>query len=81
MSSLTIRKPQTLVARLTSLEESAVQKAAKTGKKTAESLRINGAFVQSIVTPTYKEGRYYRLFYVNGKRIAKGALTSQLLAS
>lgn len=81
MSSLTIRKPKTLVTFLTSMEERAECKAAITGEKTTESLRINDSHVQSVVTPTKKEGRYYRLFYVNGERVAKGSLTNQLLAS
>lgn len=80
MPSLTIRKPKTLVSLLLSLEESASYKVASTGEKTAESIHINEALVQSVVTPTKKEGRYYKLFYVNGERIAKGDLTKKLLA-
>lgn len=81
MATLTIRKPITLAARLTSLEKTAAIKAETTGEKVVETLRINGVSVQSVVTPTYREGRFYKLFYVNGKRVAKGAIANKLLAA
>lgn len=69
----------TLEARLTSLEKTASVRAEVTRERVVETLKINGSLVQSVVTPTYREGRFYKLFYVNGKRVAKHAVPSKLL--
>jgi hypothetical protein len=75
MPPLTIRKPETLLARLEKMEAQAFTQANNTNQKTAVSVRINGFNVQSVVTPpAYQKGRFYRMFYVNGKRVAKDNL-------
>lgn len=79
MPPLTIRKPETLLARLEAMETQALDRAADTNEKTAVKVRINGFDVQSVVTPSVNPGRFYRLFYVNGKRTAKGAVPTNLL--
>jgi hypothetical protein len=81
MPPLTIRKIDTLNTRLDNMEGQAMQAAANTQQKATVTIKINGAEVQSVVTPpTHRKGRFYRLFYVNGKRVAKGDLAAQLLA-
>lgn len=79
MPPLTIRKPETLFARLEKMEAEAAQQAAQTLQKAAVTVKINGNDVQSIVTPAVRPGRFYRLFYVNGKRVAKGHLIESRL--
>lgn len=74
MPPLTIRKPETLVARLEKMEAEATQQATSTNQKSAVTVKINGSEVQSVVTPAITPGRLYRLFYVNGKRVAKNYL-------
>lgn len=75
MPPLTIRKPETLLARLEKMESQAFTQASDTNEKSTVTLRINGSEVQSVVTPpSYPKGRFYRLFYVNGKRVSKSDL-------
>lgn len=82
MPPLTIRKEETLLARLEKMETQATQVAADTQQKAVVAIKINGADVRSIVTPPlHRKGRFYRLFYVNGKRAAKGALPDMLLTA
>lgn len=79
---LTIRKPETLAARLEAIETETVQKVAETRQKTIYSVRINGNAVEFAVTPAVgSQGRVYKLFYVNGKRTAKEAVPGRLLAA
>jgi hypothetical protein len=77
---LTIRKPETLVARLDSTEASTVQQATTTGTKAETVIRINGKALTLTVTPSVKPGRIYTLFYIDGKRTAKGVVADRLLA-
>lgn len=81
MPPLTIRKPETLLNRLESLEAQVVQDAqsAQFGQRVERKLRINGAEVTFTVTPSVKAGRVYRLFRINGKRTAKEAVPQVLL--
>ena len=74
MPPLTIRKPETLVNRLEKMEAEAVQQATETNQRATVTVRINGAEVQAAVTPAVNPGRLYRLFYVNGKRVARTRL-------
>lgn len=77
---LTIRRPETLLARLDSTEASTVQQATTTGTKAETTIRINGKALTLTVTPSVKPGRVYTLFYLDGKRTAKGAIADRLLA-
>lgn len=78
---LTIRKPETLTARLEAIENQTVQQVAETGEKTIYTVRINGSKVDFAVTPAVRPGRLYKLFYVDGKRTAKEAVFQRLLAA
>lgn len=78
---LTIRKPETLTARLEAIENHTVQQVAETGEKTIYTVRINGSKVDFAVTPAVRPGRLYKLFYVDGKRTAKEAVFQRLLAA
>lgn len=78
---LTIRKPETLAARLEAIETETVQQVADTGEKAVYTVRINGSKVEFAVTPAIRPGRLYKLFYVDGKRIAKEAVSQRLLAA
>lgn len=78
---LTIRKPETLATRLDTIENETVETALGTNQKTTYTVRINGATVDCTVTPAVRPGRLYRLFYVDGKRFAKGDLPGRLLKS
>lgn len=80
MPPLTIRKIDTLNTRLDNMQDQATQVAVNTQQKAVVAIKINGADVQSVVTPpTYRKGRICRLFYVNGKRVAKGTIPGILL--
>ena len=76
---LTIRKFDTLLARLDSTEASA-RTAAASGAKAETAIRINGKALAITVTPSVKPGRVYTLYYLDGKRTAKGAVADRLLA-
>jgi hypothetical protein len=76
---LTIRKPETLVARLDTIGNETAEVALETNQKATYTVRINGAVVDCAVTPAVRPGRLYRLFYVDGKRFAKEALPGRLL--
>lgn len=78
---LTIRKPETLAARLETIEIETAQQALAAGEKTVYTVRINGNTVEFAVTPAVRPGRLYKLFYVNGKRTAKEAVPGRLLAA
>lgn len=75
---LTIRKPETLVARLASTEADTVA-AAAAGTKAETTVRINGQVLTVTVTPSVQPGRVYTLFYLDGKRTAKGVVANRLL--
>jgi len=77
---LTIRKPETLATRLADTEADTVQQATATGTKTETAIRINGKALAITVTPSVKPGRVYTLYYLDGKRTAKGAVADRLLA-
>lgn len=81
MPPLTIRKPETLLNRLNSLETQVFEEAqaAQIGERVQRTLRINGAEVSFTVTPSVHRGQFYRLFRINGKRIAKGVVPQVLL--
>lgn len=74
MPPLTIRKPETLLNRLEKMEAEAAQQAIETNQRATVTVRINGFEVQAAVTPAINPGRLYRLFYINGKRIARDYL-------
>jgi len=77
---LTIRKPETLLARLDSTEASTVQQATASGAKAETAIRINGKALTIAVTPSVKPGRVYTLYYLDGKRTAKDKVADRLLA-
>jgi|694.fasta_scaffold62195_4 hypothetical protein len=77
---LTIRKFDTLIARLDSTEANTVQQATESGTKAETTIRINGKALAITVTPSVKPGRVYTLYYLDGKRTAKGAVADRLLA-
>ena len=77
---LTIRKPETMIARLASTEADTVA-AAAAGTKAETTVRINGQLLTVTVTPSVQPGRVYTLFYLDGKRTAKGAVPNRLLAN
>lgn len=81
MPPLTIRKPETLLNRLNTLETQVFEEAqsAQIGERVQRTLRINGAEVSFTVTPSVHRGQFYRLFRINGKRTAKGAVPQALL--
>lgn len=81
MPPLTIRKPETLLNRLASLEAQVMEEAqgATFGERVQRTLRINGSEVSFTVTPTVHSGQIYRLFRINGKRVAKEAVPQALL--
>jgi hypothetical protein len=76
---LTIRKPETLATRLATIEADTVA-AAAAGAKAETVIRINGKALTLTVTPSVKPGRVYTLFYIDGKRTAKGVVADRLLA-
>jgi hypothetical protein len=80
MPPLTIRKFDTLIARLDSTEANTVQQATASGTKAETAIRINGKALTVTVTPSVKPNRVYTLYYIDGKRTAKGAVADRLLA-
>ena len=78
---LTIRKPETLAARLDAIENETLGTAAETAEKTQYTVRINGKRVDFTVTPAVVPGRFYKLFYVDGKRTARNAVSDRLMAA
>jgi hypothetical protein len=76
---LTIRKPETLATRLATIEADTVA-AAAAGNKAETAIRINGKALAITVTPSVKPGRVYTLYYLDGKRTAKGAVADRLMA-
>ena len=76
---LTIRKPETLATRLASTEADTLA-AAAAGSKAETTVRINGQSLTVTVTPSVQPGRVYTLFYLDGKRTAKGVVANRLLA-
>lgn len=81
MPPLTIRKPETLAARIDKIEAEVFGLASDLNEKVGTVLRINGFLVEYTVTPSIRPGRFYRLFRANGRRIAKESLQSVLLES
>lgn len=81
MPPLTIRKPETLLNRLNSLETQVFEEAqsAQIGERVQRTLRINGSEVSFTVTPSVHRGQFYRLFRINGKRTAKNAVAGRLI--
>lgn len=77
---LTIRKFDTLIARLDSTEADTVQQATTSGAKAETAIRINGKALAITVTPSVQPNRVYTLYYIDGKRTAKGAVADRLLA-
>ena len=77
---LTIRKPETLATRLATIEADTLAAAAAAGNKAETTIRINGKALAITVTPSVKPGRVYTLFYLDGKRTAKGVVADRLLA-
>lgn len=86
-TNVRVKKPQTLLHHINSLEGEAVREAIASGDKAIKSLRINGVIVQSTATPikgrsgNLEGERVYRLFYMGGKRVSRNYLTDNLLAS
>lgn len=78
---LTIRKPETLAARLEAIENETLQQASESQQKSKFTVRINGRVVDFTVTPSVAPGRFYQLFYVDGKRTARHAIEGRLLAA
>jgi hypothetical protein len=76
---LTIRKPETLDERLIKIESETTKKATETNQKEEFTIKINGHQIEYVVTPSVNEGRFYRLFYCNGKRVSKVNLPKILL--
>jgi hypothetical protein len=78
---LTIRKPETLAARLEAIESETLQRASQSQQKSKFTVRINGRVVDFTVTPSVSPGRFYQLFYVNGKRTPRHILQERLMAA
>jgi hypothetical protein len=77
---LTIRKPETLATRLATIEADTVTAASVYNTKAETVIRINGKALTVTVTPSVQPGRVYTLFYLDGKRTAKGVVADRLLA-
>jgi hypothetical protein len=77
---LTIRKFDTLVTRLANTEANTLQQATASGAKAETAIRINGKALAITVTPSVQPNRVYTLYYIDGKRTAKGAVADRLLA-
>lgn len=73
------RNIHTLKVRIEGVQAATEQDAARSGVKSKRSLQINGRQVDCTVTPSVRSDRYYRLFYMNDRRVSKKALTGLLL--
>lgn len=79
MTSLTINDPGILRNRMERMERNAMNAAAISGKKTETAVRINGVNLVFAATPSVQEGRFYRLWYRNGKRTPKRMVPASVL--
>lgn len=79
--SINVNHPEVLSSRLKGLESKVIRKALASGSegRVESKLRINGAEVSFTVTPSVQPGRIYRLFRVNGKKVAKAQIPAKLL--
>jgi hypothetical protein len=80
MTNQRIKNQEKLMETINSLEENTLAAVVENATKMQTEIRVNGADVLCTVTPAQKEGRFYKLFYVNGKRTPKTALSTVLLA-
>ena len=77
MTPLTIKNPETLIARMDLMETKAIEALSPESPKSTVRAKINKCNVECRATATIKNGAYV-LFYVNDKRTSRANLPQSL---